>query len=221
MAKAARKLRALLADDHELVRRGVRNVLQADSCIQIVGEASDGQQAVELAGKLRPDVAIMDIGMPGIDGIEASRRIRRMLPGICILVLTMHQSDEIVRQVLEAGARGFVLKSDLADSLLTAVRSLARGGFYLAPQVSEVVLNGFLKVGRESSQGPLRASPSPRQAETLRLLAAGKTNKEVAASMGITVKTAQTYRERIMQKLNLHSTSDLVRYAIRHKLIEA
>lgn len=221
MAAVTRKLRALLADDHELVRRGVRNVLQTDGCIQIVGEACDGVRAVELAGKLKPDVAIMDIGMPGIDGIEASRRIRTLLPAISILVLTMHQSDEMVRQALEAGARGFVLKSDLADSLLTAVKSLAGGGFYFAPQISEIVRNGFLKAGSDSLHTPLRPSPSRRQAEALRLLAAGKTNKEVAASMGITVKTAETYRERIMQKLNLHNTSDLVRYAIRHKLIEA
>jgi DNA-binding NarL/FixJ family response regulator len=213
----ANRLRILLADDHEVVRRGVRAILKDQSAMQVVGEAVDGVEAVELATRLRPDVAILDIEMPRADGLVATRKIREIVPQTQILILTIHESDEVVRQALEAGARGLVMKSDLADRLGTAITAVARGEAFFTPKVTEIMLNGFLNTRNCNAQ----ASPTPREIDTIRLLANGKANKEVAAALGITLKTAETYRARIMMKLNLHSLPDLTRYAIRQKLIES
>lgn len=214
------KLRLLLVDDHEVVRRGLKEVLRAERDLQVVGEASNGHEAVEAARRLKPAIAIIDIEMPGMDGIEATQRIRTALPLIKILIFTLHRSEELMRQALEAGARGLVLKSDFGDSLLSAIHVIARGEVYLAPAASEIVVRGFVNAGKSTTPGgATHQLTTPRETDVIRLLAVGKANKEVAAALGITVKTAESYRTRVMAKLGMHSVCDLVRHAIRHNLI--
>jgi DNA-binding NarL/FixJ family response regulator len=220
MNRAARKLRILVADDHELVRRGILGILRAQTGWKVAGEAANGRQAVEKAKKLRPDVIILDIGMPNFDGLEATRQIREVAPKTEILILTMHESKQMVRRVLEAGARGYVLKSDLATHLVKAVNVVSKGKFYLTPKVSEIVLEGFLSMGKEPLQCEIsRAGPTPRETQIIRLLAEGSANKEIAAELGITIRTVETHRARIMLKLGLHSLTQLIHYAIRHNLV--
>jgi DNA-binding NarL/FixJ family response regulator len=178
MKRAPRKLRILVADDHELVRRGILGLLRAQPHWKIVGEAASGPEAVEHSKRLRPDVIILDIGMPTFDGLEAIRQIQEAVPKTEIIILTMYDSNMMVRRVLEAGARGYVLKSDLAVHLVKAVDWVSKGKFYLTPKVSEIVLQGFIRAGQESR--PTESSkvrPTPLETEIIRLLAVGKANK--------------------------------------------
>jgi len=221
MTRGTKKLRILVADDHELVRRGIRELLRARRGWTVVGEAMNGREAVEKANKLKPDVAIVDISMPDLDGLQATRQIREASPDAQVVVLTMHESDQMVRRVLDAGALGYVLKSDLATHLVKAVKNVSAGKLFLTPRVSDIVLKGFLKTGNqpiptEHSQ----ARPTPREVEIIRLLAEGNPNKKIAAELGITIRTVETHRARIMFKLGLHSLAELVHYAIRHKIVE-
>jgi DNA-binding NarL/FixJ family response regulator len=220
MNKRTKKLRILLADDHELVRRGVRSLLHTQRDWRVVGEAKNGPEAVMKAKELKPDIAILDIGMPEIDGLEATRQIQNAVPGSKILVLTMHESDQMVRRMLEAGATGYVLKSDLAGQLVKAVRNVSRGKRFLTQRVSEIVLLGFLRAKMDSKEtDDSQVKPTPREAEILQLLAEGKTNKQIAAQLGITVRTAETHRAKIMLKLGLHSITELIHYALRHGIV--
>jgi two-component system response regulator NreC len=212
-----KKLRILIADDHGLVRRGARAILQSRCGWRVVGEATNGRQAIEKATKLKPDVAIVDIGMPDLDGIEVARQIREVVPDTKILVLTMHESDQMVRRALDAGARGYLLKSDLADCLTKAVKAVAEGKRFLTPKVSEIVLEGFLKARRPYQQGERAGRrTTPREIEIIRLLAMGRTNKEISGLLGITVRTVDTHRSKIMLKLGLHSLAELIHYAMRN-----
>jgi DNA-binding NarL/FixJ family response regulator len=222
MTRGTKRLRILLADDHELVRRGIRGVLRSRRGWTVVGEAVNGREAVEKAGKLKPDVAIVDIGMPDIDGLKATRQIREATPNTQVVVLTMHESDQMVRRVLDAGALGYVLKSDLATHLVKAVKNVSGGKLFLTPRVSDIVLKGFLKTGnRRDATEHSQVRPTPREVEIIRLLAAGKANKEIAAELGITTRTVETHRARIMLKLGLHSLTELIHYAIRHEIFSA
>jgi DNA-binding NarL/FixJ family response regulator len=215
-----RELRILLADDHELVRRGVRSLLHAQPHWRVVGEAKNGSEAVMKARKLKPDIAILDIGMPEMDGLEATRQIQNAAPRSRVLVLTMHESDQMVQRVLEAGAGGYVLKSDMAGQLVKAVRSVSRGKRFLTQRVSEIVLLGFLRAKKESSKDEQpQPAPTPREAEIIRLLAEGKSNKQIAAQLGITARTVETHRANIMSKLGLHSISELIHYALRRGMV--
>lgn len=219
MIRAARKLRIVVADDHELVRRGILGLLRSQRGWKVAGEAANGREAVEKVRKLRPDVIILDIGMPSFDGLEATRQIREAAPKTEILILSMHESNQMVRRALEAGARGYVLKSDLAGHLVKAVNGVSKGKFYLTPKVSEIVLKGFLKTGKEAQQAEnSQARPTPRETEIVRLLAEGKANKEIASELGIATRTVETHRAKIMLKLGFHSLSQLIHYAIRHNL---
>ena len=222
MSSGTKKLRILVADDHELVRSGIRGLLRARRGWSVVGEAATGREAVEKAGKLNPNVVIIDVSMPELDGIEATRQIRKANPTTEIVILTMHESGQMVRRVLEAGARGYVLKTDLAGQLANAVKHVAARKMFLTPKVSDIVLKGFLKtenqpVPKEHSQ----AQPTPREVEIIRLLAEGKANKKIAAALGITVRTVETHRANIMLKLGLHSLTELIHYAIRQEIFRA
>jgi DNA-binding NarL/FixJ family response regulator len=209
-----------VADDHELVRRGVRGLLRARRGWRVVGEAANGREAVEKANKLKPDVAILDVSMPDLDGLQATRQIRTASPTTEVVVLTMHESDQMVRRVLDAGALGYVLKSDLAANLVKAVKHVSEGKLFLTSKVSDIVVKGFLKNGKQADP-PERTGlrPTPRQAEIIRLLAEGKANKVVAVDLGISIRTVETHRAKIMQKLGLHSLAELVHYAIRQKIV--
>ena len=211
-----KKLRILIADDHELVRRGARGVLHSRRGWRVVGEAANGQEAVQMAAALKPDVAVVDIGMPDLDGIEVVRQIHGTIPAIKILVLTMHESDRMVQRALDAGAQGYILKSDLTECLVKAVKGVSDGTRFLTPRVSEIMLEGSLKAKRERQQQKRAGTATtPRETAIIRLLAEGKTNKEIAALLEIAVRTVEGHRAKIMLKLGFHSLTDLVHYAIR------
>jgi len=220
MSKPRKKTRFLIVDDHELVRQGIRALLRAQRHWTVVGEAAGGGEAVQKALKLRPEVVILDITVPDLDGLEALRQIRDAVPNTKVLILTMHESGQMVRRVLEAGAQGYVLKSDMAAHLVKAIKGILQGKLSLSQKVSEIVLLGFLKASEESRRIEReKVRPTPREAEILRLLAQGKSNKEIASALSITVRTVETHRAKIMLKLDLHSVVDLVHYATRQGLV--
>ncbi|HEY6945530.1 MAG TPA: response regulator transcription factor [Candidatus Acidoferrum sp.] len=220
MTRNRTTLRIVVADDHELVRRGIRDLLHVQHGWKVAGEAAGGRDAVESVRRLKPDIAIVDITMPDMDGLEATRRIQEASANTKVLILTMHESDQMVRRVLEAGARGYVLKSDMAVHLVQAVKDLAKGKLSLTPKVSEIILKGFLRRGVDAKQQEhAQAKLSPREREIVRLLACGKGNKEIAAELGITLRTVETHRRRIMMKMGFHSLTDLIHYAIRDKIV--
>jgi DNA-binding NarL/FixJ family response regulator len=212
--------RILIADDHEVVRRGLSALLRSQPEWEICAEAADGREAVDKVLSMKPDVVILDIGMPNLNGLEATRQILKANPEVRILILTLHDSDQVVQEVLNAGARGFLLKTDAARELVAAVDALRRGKIYFTPKVAAMVLDGFLE--RETApaqQVPSRHRLTPREREIVQLLAEGKSSKEVAVALGLSVKTAETHRSNIMRKLDLHSVSDLVLYAIRNNIV--
>jgi DNA-binding NarL/FixJ family response regulator len=208
-------VRILVADDHGVVRRGLRALLESKRGWKICGEAANGREAVERARRLKPDVAILDIGMPGLNGVEAARQIRKVSPKTEILILSAHGSEKLVLEVLEAGARGYVVKEEADESLMVAVDALLRHVPFLTARIAKLI-------AREKRGGLSKAPKgrlTSREREIAQLLAEGKTNKEVAAALGISAKTVETHRANIMLKLNIHSITDLVHYAIRNKMI--
>jgi DNA-binding NarL/FixJ family response regulator len=212
--------RILVADDHEVVRRGLCALLQSRPEWEICGEAADGREAVEKSQNLKPDAVIIDIGMPTLNGLEATRQILKTNPHIKVLVLTFHDSDQMIREVLDAGARGFLLKSDAARDLISAVQALRRDNTYFTSRVAEMVLEGYLKPPSKAVPlAPLRSRLTPREREVVQLIAEGKSTKEVAVALQLSVKTAETHRSNIMRKLELHSVSDLVLYAVRNNIV--
>jgi two-component system, NarL family, response regulator NreC len=212
-----KKLRILIADDHGLVRRGIREVLRSRRGWRVVGEAANGREAIAMAMELKPDVAVVDVGMPEPDGIEVARQIRESVPRTKILMLTMNESQYTIRRALDAGAQGYLLKSDLTDCLPRAVETVVTGKRSLTPKVSEIVLEGFLKTeGQHQSVERKDTRTTRRETEIIRLLAAGKTNKEIAALLQINVRTVETHRSRIMLKLGVHSLAELIHYALRY-----
>lgn len=218
-------LRILIADDHEVARGGVRALIESHPDWEVCAEAKDGREAVEQAADTNPDLVLLDIGMPNLNGLEAARQILAARPEIAILILTMHDSDNVVREVLRAGARGFVLKSDAGKDLVAAIEALQRQSTFFTTRVSQMVLDGFL--GREM-RGETR-DPEPdcygdvltaREREVIQLLAEGRTSKEVAVTLKLSVKTAETHRTNLMRKLGLHSVADLTRYAVRNGIVQ-
>jgi DNA-binding NarL/FixJ family response regulator len=211
-------LRILIVDDYEVVRRGIRTLLESEPGWEVCGEACTGPGALEAADRLKPDLVILDLGLPELHGLEVSRRILQRRPETEILVLTMHASEELIRQVLRAGAHGYVLKSDAGEQLVAAVRSLQRHKPFLTTHVTEVVLDGFLKGAADDAVGE---ALTPREREVLQLVAEGRSSKSIAARLGITVKTVESHRAGLMRKLHLRTVADLVRYAVRNGLVEA
>lgn len=215
------KITVLLADDHAIVREGVKRILAGEADIQVVGEASDGAEAVALATQLRPTVAVLDISMPRLDGIEATRQIRAALPDTHTIALTMHADDSYVFQLIKAGSSGCVLKHDAAPDLIEAIRSAARGEAFLYPQTMTAVAEDYLKRVEHGENRETYDGLTAREKEILTLIAHGATNQEIAKQLFISVKTVQTHRAHILEKLELHDRTQLVRYAIRKGLIEA
>jgi len=216
------KLRILLADDHEIVRRGLCTLLQKHEGWEVCGEASDGREAVEKAKELKPDVVIVDIGMPNLNGLDATRRLLQHDPNFKVIVLTITDADQVIREALDAGARGFVLKSDAARDLVSAVEALQSKRMFFTPRVNDLLLAGFLEKGHPMSrnQSPQLPTLTAREREITQLLAEGKSSKETASSLNLSTKTVETHRSNIMRKLNLHSIRDLVVYAIKNKIIQ-
>jgi DNA-binding NarL/FixJ family response regulator len=205
-------LRILLADDHCIVRQGLRALLER-ATFEVVGEATDGQEAVKLAETLKPDIAVLDLVMPTLNGLDAGRQIIQRVPTTAVILLTMHTGEHHVAAALRAGIRGYLLKSQAAEDLVHGIREVSRGRTFLSPEVSRIVVDGYLSGASPSD--PL----APREREVLQLVAEGKTSKEIAAQLGLSVKTAESYRTNIMEKLDIHETAGLVRYAIRRGLI--
>lgn len=214
-------IRILLADDHALMRRGIRDLLETDSELEVVGEASDGREAVRMADKLKPDVMIIDLAMPELNGLDAIRQIRRDIPDVELLVFSMHDSEELIREVFAAGARGYVLKNDVALYLVEAVKSLARHKPFFTPRISEAILNSLVSTATPGQPEPSRSGPlSGREREILQLLAENKSNKDIAKALGISVRTVETHRRSVMQKLDANSIVELVHYAIRNGIVQ-
>ena len=209
------KIHILLADDHAVVRQGFKMILAAQADMEIVGEAGNGREALDLAGQLQPDVIVMDVAMPVLTGIEATRRIADVSPRSRVLALSMHKDSVYVREILRAGARGYLLKDSIASDLLAAVRAIARGEGYLSPGVSDAVLNDY----RRHVTDPIDLLSS-REREVLQMIAEGKTNKDIATVLNLSVYTVDAHRGHIMEKLNLHSVTDLVRFAVRCGLVD-
>jgi DNA-binding NarL/FixJ family response regulator len=210
-----KKIRILLADDHAVVRRGFGHILSAQSDMEIVGEAGNGREAVEQAEELKPDIVVMDVSMPELNGIEATRRLAKSLPRTRILALSMHKDAVYVREILRAGANGFLLKDANDADLVAAVRAISQGQGYISPEVSEGVLTDY----RRHVTDPIDLLTG-REREVLQLIAEGKTNKEIAQALNLSVYTVDAHRGRIMEKLNLHSTGEIVRFAMRSGLID-
>jgi len=216
------KLRILLADDHEIVRRGLCALLQKHEGWEVCGEAMDGREAVEKARELKPDVVIVDIGMPNLNGLDATRRLLQYDPDSKVIVLTVTDADQVIREALDAGARGFVLKSDAARDLVSAVEAIQTRHMFFTPRVNDLVLAGFLEKGHavSRSEPPRLPTLTPREREITQLLAEGRSSKEAASALNLSTKTVETHRSNIMRKLSLHSIRDLVVYAIKNKIIQ-
>ena len=209
------RLRILLADDHEMVRKGLRAAIEGHRGWEICGEARTGREAVAKACELHPDIVVMDFAMPELNGLEATRQIRAAVPRTEVLILSMHDSEKLVHEMLAAGAQGYILKTDAGEFLVAALQALAEHKPYLTPKVSAVVLQGYLNPETQES-----TELTPREREIIQLIAEGQATKEVAEALGISVKTAETHRTNLMRKLDLHSTADVVRYAIRNQIVQ-
>jgi len=213
-------LRILVVDDHSVVRRGVRTLLESHEGWEVCGEATTGRDAVEQSRRLRPDVVVMDLSLPELNGLDATRQVLKDGPGIEVLVLTMHRSEELARDVLQAGARGYVLKSDASENLITAVDSLRQHRPFLTSTVAEFVLDDYVRRGDTVQADLAPAGVTAREREIIQLIAEGRSNKEAAATLGVSVKTIEAHRANIMRKLHLRTVSDLVRYALRNNIVQ-
>jgi DNA-binding NarL/FixJ family response regulator len=207
-------IRIVLADDHILVRQSLRSLLEREG-IQVAGEASDGQELVGVAANLRPDVAVVDIGMPLMNGVEAAIELHRSSPQTRTILLTRHDEDQYVTEALRAGVKGYVLKNQAANDLIHAIHQVCRGGFYLSPSISQTVVDAYLSKA-VTPPDPLTS----RERQVLQLISEGKSTRDVACLLGISAKTAESHRSRLMRKLDIHETASLVRYAIRRGLIQ-
>lgn len=213
------KIRVLLADDHTLFREGIRLLLERQDDMEVVGEAGDGRQAVDLARSLQPDIVLMDIGMPVLNGLEATHQVHDLVPGARVLVLTMHGTDDYFFRVLEAGASGYLLKEAAPTDLLTAIRSVHEGGMFLYPSLARRLAQEYLRRVGSGEERSSYDSLSEREKDVLKLIGQGHTNQEIADVLSLSVNTVQTHRTHIMNKLNLHSRAQLMKYAVHLGLL--
>ena len=213
-------LRILVVDDHAVVRRGVRSLLESHEGWKVCGEATTGRDAVEESRRLRPDVVVMDLSLPGLNGLDATRQILKDAPDTEVLVLTMHHSEELARDVLKAGARGFVLKSDADENLISAVDNLRQHKPFLTAAVTEFMLDDYVRRGDGATGDRVPVAMTAREREIIQLVAEGQSNKDAASVLGISVRTIEAHRAKIMRKLHLRTVSDLVRYAIRNRIVQ-
>ena len=214
-----KKLRILLADDHTVVRAGLRSLLERQPDLEVVGEAEDGRKAVELAVSLAPDVVVMDIGMPTLNGIEAARQISNKRSATAIVILSMHSDEAYVMRAMKAGARAYLLKDSAEADLIRAIQAVSRGKSFFSPKISRVLAEDYVRLLEQKGAEDTYELLTTREREILQLLAEGKTNKEVATLLNLSLYTVETHRSRILQKLNLHSSAELVLYAVRKGII--
>ena len=215
------RIRVLLAEDHTIVRKGLRFLLDSEAGIEVVGEAEDGRQAIEKVGQLRPHLVLMDITMPGLNGLEATRQIKKRFPEVKVLILTVHATEEYILQILRAGASGYVVKQAAVTELVSAIRAVCRGDSFLSPSISREVIEEYIQrveaIGEKDSYDQL----TNRERQVLQLITEGHPNREIAELLHISVKTVETHRAHLMDKLDIHSTAELTQYAIRKGIIRA
>ena len=212
------KIRVLLADDHTIVRKGLRALLEGQAGIEVIAEAEDGRAAVQLAEQLKPDVALMDFSMPGLNGLEATRQIVERVPGTKVLVLTRHMDREYVDRILEAGAAGYLVKKSAPEEIVIAIQAVQRGESYLDPAIASTIIKGYLDKSRPEAEDAFDKL-TPRQREVLQLIAEGHGTREIAEMLHLSIKTVENHRSSLMDTLNLHSTAELTRYAIRKGVV--
>ncbi len=208
----------LLADDHTLIRAGIRGLLQGLDGVDVVGEAGDGHEALRLAQSLHPDIVLLDIGMPGLNGLEVAARLTKLDPRMRVVILSMHTSEEYVLQALRAGAAGYLLKGSAVAELELAIRAVARGDIYLSPAVSRSVVDEYVR--RTSGEADPLAALTPRQREVLQLVAEGHSSKDIAQQLGLSYRTVETHRNQLMKRLDIHDVTGLVRFAMRVGIVE-
>lgn len=213
------KTRILLADDHGVVRKGLRFLLESEPDLEVVGEAADGHEAIEMAERLEPNVIVMDIGMPRLNGIDATTQIVRARPQTAVIILSMHSDETYLVRTLSAGARGYLLKDSAEEDLVRAIRSVSQGRPFFSPAISRALLDDYVRRLQQSGVTDSYELLTDREKEVLQLLAQGKTNKDVAALLDVSPYTVETHRTHIMQKLNLHNTAEIVLYAVRKKIV--
>ncbi len=213
------KIRVLLAEDHTIVRKGIRSLLDDEPSIEVVGEAANGREAVAQASALKPDIVVMDHTMPLLNGLEATRQLRKALPDVRVLILTMHTNEEYVFQFLQAGAAGYLVKQTAPTDLITAIRTIYAGDSFLSPKISKAVIDEYVRSSKASGRASLENVLTEREREVLQLVAEGLSNQEIAGQLHISAKTVGVHRLNLMQKLDLHNLADLTKYAIRAGII--
>lgn len=213
------RIDVLLAEDHTIVRKGLRSLLEDTMDIRVVGEADDGREAVEKVGQLHPDVVVMDIAMPTLNGLEATRRIRRQFPDVKVVILTMHRNEEYLSQVLRAGAAGYVVKQAAPEDLVSAIRAICQGESFLSPSIPQEMIEECIRQAEVTNVADRYDRLTTREREVLQMVAEGRSNREMAALLNISIKTIETHRANLMDKLDIHSTAELTQYAIQKKVI--
>jgi len=213
------KIRVLLAEDHTIVRKGLRSLLEDEAAIEVIGEAEDGREAIQKVGQLRPDVVVMDITMPALNGLEATRQIKELFPEVKVLILTMHANEEYVFQILRAGASGYVVKQAAVTELVSAIQAVYRGDSFLSPSISSEVIEEYIRQAKGVAKNSYDKLTN-REREVLQLIAEGHSSREIAELLHISAKTVRVHRAHLMDKLDIHSTAGLTRYAIRKGVIQ-